>query len=54
MEDRGFLSFDEQRGIWLKETREKLYEQIEGNFTTCQATLSLIHICMQNALSSLL
>ena len=37
-EDRGFLSFDEQRGIWLKETREKLYEQIEGNFTTCQAT----------------
>ena len=37
-EERGFLSFDEQRGIWLKETREKLYEQIEGNFTTCQAT----------------
>lgn len=37
-EDRGFLSSDEQRGIWLKETREKLYEQIEGNFTTCQAT----------------
>ncbi len=37
-EDRGFLSFDERRGIWLKETREKLYEQIEGNFTTCQAT----------------
>ena len=37
-EDRGFLSFDEQRGIWLQDTREKLYEQIEGNFTTCQAT----------------
>ena len=42
-EDRGFLSQDEQRGIWLQDTREKLYEQIEGNFTTCQA-LSLIHI----------
>ena len=37
-EDRGFLSQDEQRGIWLQDTREKLYEQIEGNFTTCQAT----------------
>ena len=33
-EDRGFLSQDEQRGIWLQDTREKLYEQIEGNFTT--------------------
>lgn len=37
-EDMGFLQLDDERGIWLQDTREKLYEQIEGNFTTCQAT----------------
>lgn len=37
-EDMGFLQREELRCLWLQETIEKLYEHIESNFTTCQAT----------------